>query len=179
MTSLTTRPTRESDSQIIGEISYRSHTISFAEFARAEFESEQVHAEHTEWWDRFLTPNDRGQHMFAVERDGVVIGFSMVGPLNDRYEFFEQSKPLGAKGVLAVVYSIHIDPDHLGGGAGQALMQMSLDYLRQAGFDTVVLEPFEVNQRARRFYEAGGWEVARTAESHEDGTMAIYRLQLA
>lgn len=178
LNSLTTRPTTGADEQIIGEISFRSHTISYAHFAGASFIEKQDMAEHTEWWSRFLTPTPRGHHMFVVEQDASVIGFSMVGPLNDRYEFFTQCKPLGREGALAVLYAMHVDPDHLGKGAGTDLMRASLDYLRHAGFATVVLDTHETNRRSRRFYDAGGWEVAGMAESREDGAMAIYRLQL-
>lgn len=179
MSSPTTRPSNESDGQIIGEISFRSHTISYAEFASASFIDEQDQAEHTEWWSQFLTPTPRGHRMFVVEQADEVVGFSMVGPLNDRYEFAEEVKPLGQEGALAVVYAIHIDPDHLGGGAGTALMKTSLDYLRQAGFSAVVLDTHEANRRSRRFYDAGGWQVARTVNSDDGETVAIYRLRLA
>lgn len=178
ITVLTTRPSSESDEKIIGEISYRSHTISFGKFAPPGFVEEQDQSEQTEWWKQFLTPTEGGLHMFVVERDHDVIGFAMIGPLSDRYEFFEQTKTLGGSGAIGVIYSIHIDPDHLGGGAGKVLMQAALDHLRRTGITIVVLDTYEKNERARRFYDAGGWEVARMAESHEDGTMAIYRIRL-
>jgi|GEM_PF-6774452 ribosomal protein S18 acetylase RimI-like enzyme len=57
-------------------------------------------------------------------------------------------------------------------------MESSLDQLKVAGLTTVVLDTDEKNERARRFYDADGWEVARMAESHEDATMAIYRIRL-
>jgi GNAT superfamily N-acetyltransferase len=116
--------------------------------------------------------------MFVVERDHGVIGFAMIGPLSDRYEFFEQTKTLGASGAIGVIYPIHVDPDHIGGGAGTVLMQTAPDHLRLTGITTVVLDTYETNERARRFYDAGGWEVAQMAESHQDGTMAIYRIRL-
>ena len=178
LSSLTTRPTTKADEQIIGEISFRSHTISFADFTPDGFVEEQVHEDQTSWWKQFLTPTDRGHQMFVVEADWQVIGFSMVGPLNDRYDFYEQTKPMGEEGKLAVLYSIHIDPGHLGGGAGQRLMEISLDHLRNTGFETVVLDTVAANDRGRRFYDAGGWKVALMSESDEYGAVAIYRLQL-
>jgi GNAT superfamily N-acetyltransferase len=178
LTTLTTRSSTEADAQLIGEISYRSHTISFGKFTRPGFVQEQDQTEQTDWWKQFLTPTDIGLRMFVVERDHDVIGFTMIGPLTDRYEFFEQTKTLGESGAIGVIYSIHVDPDHLGGGAGTVLMQTALDHLRQVGITTVVLDTYEKNERARRFYDAGGWEVSRMAESHEAGTMAIYRIRL-
>ena len=178
MTTLTTRPSTEADAQLIGEISYRSHTISFGKFTRRGFVEEQDQNEQTDWWKKFLTPTDSGLCMFVVERNHNVIGFTMIGPLTDRYEFFEQTRTLGEGGAIGVIYSIHVDPDHLGGGAGTVLMQTALDHLRQVGITTVVLNTYEKNERARRFYDAGGWEIERTAESHKDGKMAIYRIRL-
>jgi ribosomal protein S18 acetylase RimI-like enzyme len=178
LSRLTTRPSNKSDGQVIGEISFRSHTISFAPFTPAGFVDEQDHAEQTAWWRQFLTPTNRGHRMFVVEADGRVIGFSMVGPLNDRYEFYEQVRALGEDGKLAVLYSIHIDPDHLGGGAGQKLMETSLAHLKKAGFPMVVLDTVEANDRARRFYEAGGWEFVRAEGSDGYGSVAIYKLKL-
>ena len=125
-----------------------------------------------------MTPTKVGLRMFVVERDHELIGFTMIGPLTDRYEFFEQTKTLGEGGGIGVIYSIHVDLDHLGGGAGTILMRTALDHLRQVGIKTVVLDTYETNERARRFYDVGGWEVARMAESHEDGTMAIYQIRL-
>ncbi len=133
MAALITRPSTEADAQLIGEISYRSHTISFGKFARPGFVEEQDQAEQTEWWKQFLTPTEVGLRMFVVERDHELIGFTMIGPLTDRYEFFEQTKTLGESGAIGVIYSIHIDPDHLGGGAGTVLLGAALDHLNQVG----------------------------------------------
>lgn len=116
--------------------------------------------------------------MFVVERNDSVVGFSMVGPLVETYEFSKEVTPIGEEGALAVVYSIHIDPDHLGQGAGTKLMRASLDYLRQAGFAIVVLDTHAANMRSRRFYDAGGWEVAKTVNSNDGEAMAIYRIRL-
>jgi len=117
--------------------------------------------------------------MFVVEWDHEVVGFSMVGPLNDSYEFAEDVRDLGEGSTPAVVYSIHVDPDHIGRGAGTDLMRASLDYLRQAGFSAAVLDTHQANQRSRRFYDAGGWEVATTVTSDDGESMTIYRMHLA
>ena len=178
MSAPVTRPATESDGPRIGEISFRSHTISYREFARESFVEEQVESEHTEWWRGCLVDGTHGYRMFVVEWHGRVVGFSMVGPLNDSYEFSEAVKGLGDAGALAVVYSIHVDPDHVGCGAGKSLMRASLECLKQGGFDVALLDTHETNRRARRFYDAGGWDVATTATSNEGESMAIYRMRL-
>lgn len=173
------RPAAESDGPRIGEISFRSHTISYRSFARASFIEAQVESEHTGYWSGLLLEASGGNRIFVVEWAHQVVGFSMVGPLTDRYEFVEVVHSLGDEGGLAVVYSIHVDPDHVGRGAGRELMRASLEYLSHAGFGVAVLDTHETNRRSRRFYDAGGWEVAATAVSSGGESMAIYRMRLA
>ncbi|MDA1256890.1 MAG: GNAT family N-acetyltransferase [Chloroflexi bacterium] len=179
MNDLRARPATRSDGIGIGEISFRSHTISFREFASASFIDEQVESEHIGWWSQVLADTTNGHQMFVTEQAGQIVGFSMVGPLNDRYEFAADVRPLGDAGSLAVLYSMHVDPDHTGHGAGRSLMQPSIEHMRAAGFRIAVLDTYEANHRARRFYESAGWELANIVVSEEGESLAIYRIQLA
>jgi ribosomal protein S18 acetylase RimI-like enzyme len=96
----------------------------------------------------------------------------MVGPLKG-YDFIDEAKCLGAEEEVAVLYSIHVDPTCIGQGLGKDLMVTSVDHLRTAGFRVVVLDTDVTRERARRFYEAGGWVLVRTVRS-----TAVYQLQL-
>lgn len=113
-----------------------------------------------------------------MERDHELIGFTTIGPLIDRYEFFEQPKTLGEDGAIGVIYSIHVDPDHLGGGTGTILMRTALDHLRQVGIKTVVLDTYETNERSRRFYDVGGWRslgwLSRTKTGRWRSTRSVW-----
>jgi GNAT superfamily N-acetyltransferase len=85
---------------------------------------------------------------FVAESDGRVIGFSGAGGA-------DPAERLG-EGV-AELHTIYIDASYYDQGVGRRLMQAALDYLRGEGFSEVVLWVIEGNERARRFYEAGGW----------------------
>ncbi len=86
------------DAQTIGDVSFRSA-------------KDENLAYHVEWWTYYLGDEARsaGYQMFVAELDGVVVGFTMVGPL-DGYDFIDEAKCLGAEEEVAVLYSIHVDP---------------------------------------------------------------------
>ncbi len=150
-----------SDAQTIGDVSFRSAT-------------DENLAYHVEWWTYYLGDEARaaGYQMFVAELDGSVVGFTMVGPLKG-YDFIDEAKCLGAEEEVAVLYSIHVDPTCIGQGLGKDLMVTSVDHLRTAGFRVVVLDTDVTRERARRFYETGGWTFVKTVRS-----IAIYQLQL-
>ncbi len=149
------------DAQTIGDVSFRSA-------------KDENLAYHVKWWTYYLGDEARaaGYQMFVAELDGGVVGFTMVGP-PEGYDFIDEVKCLGAEEEVAVLYSIHVDPTCIGQGFGKGLMAASVDHLRTAGFRAVVLDTDVTRERARRFYEAGGWILVRTV-----GSTAIYQLQL-
>jgi len=150
-----------SDAQAIGDVSFRSA-------------KDENLAYHVEWWTYYLGDEARaaGYQMFVAELDGGVVGFTMVGPLKG-YDFIDEAKCLGAEEEVAVLYSIHVDPTCIGQGLGKDLLAVSVDHLRSEGFRTAVLATDVTDERARGFYEAGGWTLVKTARS-----IAIYQLQL-
>jgi GNAT superfamily N-acetyltransferase len=52
---------------------------------------------------------------------------------------------------------LYVDPDRLGEGIGRAL----LDHAKRRQPDGLLLWTFQVNHRARRFYERNGFEIVR------------------
>ena len=79
--------------------------------------------------------------------DGRVSGLCMCGPAAHD----------GASDSLGEIYLIYVHPDHWDSGAGRALMIAGLDFLRSADFTEAVLWVLPTNDRAKRFYERGGW----------------------
>ena len=161
MASRKTRLAAMTDAQTIGDVSFRSA-------------KDENLAYHVEWWTYYLGDEARaaGYQMFVAELDGVVVGFTMVGPL-EGYDFVDEAKRLGAEEEVAVLHSIHVDPTCIGQGLGKDLLAVSVDHLRSEGFRTAVLDTDVTNERARGFYEAGGWTFVKTVRS-----IAIYQLQL-
>jgi RimJ/RimL family protein N-acetyltransferase len=83
---------------------------------------------------------------FVAEVDGRIAGFVGVGPSRDP----------DADGELYVIY---VDPAHWGAGVGRELIRAGEARMRELGHRRVVLWVLDDNPRARRFYEAAGWQL--------------------
>lgn len=56
------------------------------------------------------------------------------------------------------IWAIYVDPSKWRNGIGRLLMQAGCEQLRSQGHDTACLWVLSGNDRARRFYEASGWQ---------------------
>ena len=65
------------------------------------------------------------------------------------------------------VFAIYLREDSQGTGVGRALFAAGTTALRDRGFGRAVLWVYEVNDRARRFYEAAGWRTDGATGTHE------------
>jgi ribosomal protein S18 acetylase RimI-like enzyme len=83
---------------------------------------------------------------------------------------------------VAEVYAIYVAPAVWGRGVGRALMGAALAALSGAHFAEATLWVLEENDRARRFYEGGGWADDGTARwdtvCGEDVSEVRYRIRL-
>jgi len=165
------------DASGVGRVSYLSHSISYRDFDPA-FAEKQDPGEHEEFWGEFLSDESRRARMWVAELGGRVVGFAMAGALSDDYRFAAHARRLLTGRRIAVLYAIHADPDCLGQGVGRALMPAALEYMGRKGFGAGFLDTHEANRRARRFYEAAGWEQAEIAADAEGAKMALYRVDL-
>jgi ribosomal protein S18 acetylase RimI-like enzyme len=127
----------------VGDLHYRSRADAYAHILSAEaLESLSAEALGAWWNERWKW--ERDSHRLTVAEDGGrLAGFSYVGP----------SEVDGA----AELYAIHVDPELVGTGVGQLLMIDALAQLAEISDDRAVLWVLEDNQRARRFYDRGGW----------------------
>ncbi|MDP9321754.1 MAG: GNAT family N-acetyltransferase [Chloroflexota bacterium] len=108
------------------------------------------------WWRQQLSS---GATALVTEEAGRVTGF--VG--------FGGAEP-PADSELGEVYAIYVDATYWGRGHGRALMVAALHALRARGFTAAVLWVLATNERARGFYERGGWTVdGGTKTEHIDG----------
>lgn len=94
-------------------------------------------------------PFERG-FFVAVEGERV-IGFAMAGA----YRVNQNDSRLDT--TVGEVYAIYVDPDSWGTGAGLALMDAAVAWLRQRGLRPIRLWVLEGNTRARTFYERYGF----------------------
>jgi GNAT superfamily N-acetyltransferase len=123
----------------VGPLHYRSRRTAYAGFLPPEALTFGSPDALREWWTERWSW-ERDTHRFVVAADGDrIVGFSYLGP----------SEEPGAVELAA----IHVEPDRVGTGVGRLLMADALPHLGDHG----VLWVLEQNERARRFYERGGW----------------------
>jgi GNAT superfamily N-acetyltransferase len=101
------------------------------------------------WTNVLETGGDGNTPGWIVDVDGRVAGFIGSGPARD------PDVPAPA----AEVYALYIRPGYWRLGIGRMLMDQFVQHWRAQGATTQVLWVFEKNDRARRFYEAMGWQL--------------------
>lgn len=121
----------------------------------------------TRWWgEGWWTRDPEHRQLLVAEAGGAILGFAALGP----------SRGEDATAASGEVYAIYVDPDAWGRGIGRRLMERASDNLSSAGFADATLWVLESNQRARRFYEVGGWQTdggRRTERLQEGGVDAL------
>ncbi|MFF7971518.1 GNAT family N-acetyltransferase [Streptomyces sp. NPDC007905] len=88
----------------------------------------------------------------VAERDGEVVGWAAHGPYRDGE----------VRTGDAELYAIYVDPVHLGGGIGRALLAESVE--RCSRYPRMFLWVLKENRRARLFYERAGFRADGTEE---------------
>lgn len=78
-----------------------------------------------------------------------------------------------AKDGTGEVAAIYARQHAWGTGVGRLLMEQGLDRLARRGFTEGTLWVLETNDRARRFYAAGGWTIDDRVKEVEMGGTAV------
>lgn len=122
------------------------------------------------WSRRLLEPGET--RTWLGEQDGEIVGFVATARPTD-----PELTPDTAE-----VESIYLLAPSRGLGSGRRLMQRATRDLVERGFASAILWVFTANDRARRFYEAAGWQPDGTAQVLDfDGIPIVeirYRIDL-
>ncbi|WP_030436696.1 GNAT family N-acetyltransferase [Actinoplanes subtropicus] len=139
----TLRTGNDVDLLLVGALHFRSRAAAYAHILSPNALASPGAAALAAWWgERWKW--EQGTHGLTVAEDFErIVGFSYVGP----------SETEGA----AELYAIHVDPAVVGTGVGRLLMGNALEQLAELGGERAVLWVLEGNERARRFYDRGGW----------------------
>jgi GNAT superfamily N-acetyltransferase len=133
------RTVNDHDFAEIGPLHYRSRAATYADILPPEALAFGSPAAMADWWtERWKWERDTHRCTVAIDDDAVV-GFTYLGPSEE-------------PGVM-LLDAIHVDPVYVGSGVGRLLMIDALEHLG----DRAVLWVLPENERARRFYERGGW----------------------
>jgi GNAT superfamily N-acetyltransferase len=141
--SVLLRTGEDADLVAVGAVHQRSRAAAYAHVLSAERLAGLSPEALGAWWsERWKWERDT-HRLTVAQHNGEVVGFTYVGP----------SETPGA----VELYAIHVDPDLVGTGLGRRLMIDALERLAGLGGDRAVLWVLEANDRARRFYDRGGW----------------------
>jgi GNAT superfamily N-acetyltransferase len=123
--------------------------------------------------ERSLAEPLAGWCHFVAEAGGAIVAFAVAGPTRDDD---------ADKGAVAEVYAMYALPSAWGTGAGRALMEACVVFLKSGGFREATLWVLTGNTRARRFYETAGFRTdgATKVEQRlgDDGHSTRYRMVL-
>ncbi len=149
------RPAGVEDAPGIAEVHVASWRWAYANVLPPEvLDGLQVEDRERMW--REVVP--RGGVVVA-EDAGRIVGFASVGPVADGDEPEETSE----------LFAVYVAPDVAGTGLGRSLLDRVTDAMLGDGSRRAILWVLADNARARRFYDAAGWEWDGTTDTYELG----------
>jgi ribosomal protein S18 acetylase RimI-like enzyme len=161
--SISLRAAVDGDLPAVGALHCRSRRAAYAHILPAETLGSLSAEALGAWWTERRRWEGETHQLTVAEADGRVVGFSYVGP----------SETEGA----TELYAIHVEPDLIGTGAGRLLMVDALERLAAMGGDRAVLWVLEDNERARGFYDRGGWAADGTTRMEPVGGEPVPQLR--
>ncbi len=120
-------------------------------------------------WRKTLGSAADGDATLVARVSGGVVGIVRVA---------RSATPRSETGVCDVqLTGMHVEPGFTGQGIGTLLMERSLDFIREQGFNRVQLGVIAANTGARHFYESHGWVLVEELPDGTEGVpIVIYEL---
>lgn len=174
------------DADALGAVQLRSWLHAYAGIVEPELLARQTLDERRERWRAILGPELQsagsgrpivtGSETWVACVGDRVAGFAAVGaPRRPPGQLAAltpaeraSAQPVGARGGIAELYAIYVDPPAQGAGLGTRLLGHAVDRLRERGFGAAVLWTFVENGLARAFYERHGWRPEPGSEAEAD-----------
>ncbi|MDA0366724.1 MAG: GNAT family N-acetyltransferase [Chloroflexi bacterium] len=138
------------DAEAIGETHVAAQRFAYRGVAPDRYLARLDPAARADQWRAYLLAPPESLRVWVVERERSLAGFCGTHEAS-------ADEPAGLPPRSAELHWIHLRPEHVGTGAGRALMARALADLAARGFRHAVLWVLDDNVRARRFYAAGGW----------------------
>ena len=136
------RPARVDDAAAIADAHTRAWQAAYEHVFGAENLATIDSERRRSWWERRV--REGLETVLVAETEGRVVAFASLGADRDD----------AARGELYAIYAL---PEAWGSGAGRALLEASVEELREGGYREAILWVLDDNPRARRFYEREGW----------------------
>ncbi|MDO8649163.1 MAG: GNAT family N-acetyltransferase [Candidatus Peregrinibacteria bacterium] len=120
-----------------------------------------------EKWKETIGRKQRGLRVFVAEVDQAIVGFCIVNPCRDD-DMDTKTGEVGA---------IYVDADFIGKGAGSALMEAGLNFLKEEGFEKATLWVLTSHNKSREWYEKKGWKLDGKQKTEERGDMKLNEIR--
>lgn len=139
----------ESDRDAIAELHVHCWQEAYAGLLPPVFLDSLAAEQRSATWAAILERTDwPSTGTFVLSDEAGLVGFAHVCPSRD-------PDSTGRTGEIAAIYLRRRAWDR---GAGRTLMTAALTAFADASFEDAILWVLDTNERARRFYEAGGWQ---------------------
>jgi GNAT superfamily N-acetyltransferase len=143
----------------VGALHYRSRAAAYAHFLTPAALNVGSPAALGQWWAERWNWERETHRLTVAVAGGRIVGFTYLGPSD-------------VPGVIELS-AIHVEPSLVGTGIGALLMADALPHLG----DRAVLWVLDLNDRARRFYERGGWVFDGTTRDEWMGGQMTHQLR--
>jgi len=160
MDEIIIRPAEERDAAELAEVHVHAWQYAYRGIMSDDILDNLSVEQRTKRWHSILTNPDNAAQSFVAEHAGKVIGFCSVGPSRDE----DIDKHHGE------LWALNVDPKEMNHGAGSALLQKGLAYLREQGYTAATLWVVTENAKSRKWYKKRGWRVEgkeKVNEGHE------------
>ncbi|MEU3885673.1 GNAT family N-acetyltransferase [Streptomyces sp. NPDC029041] len=108
-------------------------------------------------------------NLVAEGSGGELVGWACHGPYREGEVLTEEAE----------LYALYVHPDHVGRGAGRALLAESVARCSAAGHGRLLLWVLKENDRARRFYERAGFGADGAEEPFEVDGVTVPEVRYA
>ncbi len=141
------RPAKKEDASQVAKVQVETWQYAYKGQLPQEHLDKLSIEQRTKRWQEILSDQKEPRNTFVAETDNHIVGFCSAGPCGDE----DMDKKTGQ------IWALYVDQHTMGKGVGSALMEKSLDYLREQGFTKAILWVLVTNDKARKWYESRGW----------------------
>lgn len=151
---MTIRTATPDDAAAIAHVHVRSWQVAYRGIIPDEALGSLDHGRFTGLWENRLQDDlaEADTKTLVAEHGGAVVSFAGFGPMDD------PEAPEGDGARVMDLNSFYSLPEVWGGGINRTLAAAVHECMLQGPWDKAVLWVLTANPRARRFYEARGWE---------------------
>ena len=160
MDTIEVRPAEKKDASGIAKVHIETWQFAYRGQLPDSFLDNLSIEKRTKRWEESLSHPTPESQSFVAAIDNKIIGFCSVGRCRDK----DMNETTGE------LYAIYVDSNCMNKGAGSALQEKGLLYLREKGYKKATLWVLRSNTKTRKWYKNKGWRIeGKTKTDNSDG----------